>query len=60
MDKRLTGVCAGIAEYFNVDATLVRALYAILTYACSFFPGVLIYIILTLVMPKAEHKQIEY
>lgn len=60
MDKRLTGVCAGIAEYFNVDATLVRALYAILTYACSFFPGVLIYIILTLVMPKAEHNQIEY
>lgn len=59
MDKRLTGVCAGIAEYFNVDATLVRALYAILTFACSFFPGVFIYVILMLVMPNAEPKQIE-
>lgn len=30
-NKMLAGVCAGIAEYFGIDATLVRVLYAALS-----------------------------
>lgn len=55
-DKRLKGVCAGIAEYLNMDITIVRALYAVLTFATSWFPGVILYIILALVMPDSETK----
>lgn len=36
-DKMLCGVCGGVAEYFNVDSTLIRLLWAVL--ACS-GPGI--------------------
>ena len=48
-DKKLCGVCGGIAEYFNIDATIVRLIWALLT--VFFGSGVLIYIIASLVMP---------
>ena len=59
-DKRISGVCGGIAEYMNIDVTIVRTIYAVLTFACSCFPGVLLYIALAIAMPAAEtHKAIE-
>lgn len=51
-DKKLAGVCAGLAEYFNLDATLVRVLYAALTIFSVGFPGIVLYIILMLIMPE--------
>lgn len=52
-NKILAGVCGGIAEYFDVDPTLVRAIYAILAIFTTGFPGLLLYIILMLIMPAA-------
>ena len=52
-NKVLAGVCGGIAEYFDVDPTLVRAIYAILAIFTTGFPGLLLYIILMLIMPAA-------
>ncbi len=51
-NKMLGGVCAGIAEYFGTDPTLVRAAYALLSVFSTGFPGLLLYIILLLIMPK--------
>jgi phage shock protein C len=59
MDKKLkrsqnqmvAGVCAGIADYFDIDPTLVRVGYAILTIFSAGFPGLLLYIILWIIMP---------
>ncbi len=53
-NKMLAGVCAGIAEYFDIDPTLVRVLYVVLTLFSAAFPGLLLYIILLLLMPQAE------
>jgi phage shock protein PspC (stress-responsive transcriptional regulator) len=49
-DKKIGGVCGGIAEYFNIDPLLVRAvaLFLILGYGC----GLLLYIILWILAPK--------
>ena len=55
-NKILAGVCGGIAEYFDVDPTLVRAIYAILAIFTTGFPGLLLYIILMLIMPAAPAK----
>ena len=52
-NKMIAGVCAGIAEYFNVDPTLVRVGYAILSFFCAGFPGLILYIILALIIPNA-------
>ena len=50
-DRMLGGVCAGIAEYFNLDPTLVRIGYLVLSIASAAFPGLLVYIILWVIMP---------
>ncbi len=60
MDKKLTksknkmvgGVCAGIAEYLGWDTTLVRIIYLCLSLFSAGFPGLLLYIILSIVMPS--------
>lgn len=52
----LAGVCGGIADFFEVDPTLVRAAYAILTFFSVAFPGILLYILLCFIMPKSEFK----
>lgn len=46
------GVCGGIADFFSIDPTLVRVAYAVLTVFSAGFPGVLLYIILALIVPK--------
>lgn len=51
-DKKIFGVCSGIAEYFGWDVTLVRVGTGLLTVCC---PAVLIaYFIAEMVMPDAE------
>lgn len=50
-NKIIAGVCAGLAEYFGMDITLVRVIYVILT-AFTAFSGVLVYIILAILMPN--------
>lgn len=46
------GVCAGIANYFSLDPTLVRVGYVILSVISAGFPGLLVYLLLMLIMPK--------
>ena len=46
------GVCAGIADYLNLDPTVVRVLYVLMIFFAGF--GILLYFILWLVMPKKE------
>lgn len=55
-NKVLAGVCGGIADYFDVDPTLVRVLYAVLSLFSAAFPGLLLYIILLLLIPEADHN----
>lgn len=53
-NKMLAGVCGGIAEYMNVDATIVRIVYVLLSMVSVAFPGVIAYLVLMLIMPKAD------
>lgn len=48
-DRKIAGVCGGIAEYLGWDSTLVRLLWVILTLLGG--SGVLIYLVLWIVMP---------
>ena len=49
-NKMISGVCAGIAEYFGCDPTLVRVIWAIL--GISVGSGILAYIIAAIIMPE--------
>lgn len=49
-DRKLAGVCAGLADYFGVDPTIVRILFVLLALAGG--PGLIFYIILALIIPE--------
>lgn len=62
MKKRLTksrdnvvisGVLGGIAEYFNIDPTILRVIYVILTFP-SFGTSIFLYIVLSLIIPSGK------
>ena len=48
-NKKICGVCGGIGEYLNVDATLIRLLWIVFSLAGG--AGVLCYIIAAIIMP---------
>jgi phage shock protein C len=50
-DKKILGVCGGIAEYLNADVTLTRFIF-ILLFIFPATPAILIYLILWLLMEK--------
>jgi phage shock protein C len=51
-DKKIAGVCGGIAEYFNLDPTMVRVGYVLLSVLSAAFPGIIVYIVLAMIMPN--------
>jgi phage shock protein C len=60
MDKRLyrsshdrvfLGVCGGMGEYFNIDPVLIRVIAVIITVVTGFFPGIIAYLVIALVIP---------
>lgn len=53
-NRILAGVCGGIAEYFDIDPTLIRVVYVILSLFSVAFPGVLLYIILMILIPNYD------
>ena len=51
-NKKICGVCGGIAEYLNADATLIRLAFVLISAIAG--SGVLAYIIAALIMPEAQ------
>ncbi len=51
-DKMLSGVLAGIAHYYNLDPTLVRIAFVIITLVTALLPAIICYIILGFVIPN--------
>jgi phage shock protein C len=52
-DVMLGGVAAGLAEYFNLDPTIVRLLFVLLALVTVGFPMALVYLILWIIIPRA-------
>lgn len=53
-NRQIAGVVGGLAEYFRVDATLLRVVYVVGSIISAAFPGVLVYLLLWLLIPEAE------
>lgn len=50
--RMVAGVCGGLAEYFNIDETIVRLGVALMTAVTGIFPGLVFYFIAAMVMPE--------
>ncbi|MBP8000468.1 MAG: PspC domain-containing protein [Chloroflexi bacterium] len=55
-DKMIFGVCAGLAEYMNVDPVVIRLLMVLLTLTTGY--GLLIYLLLAILMPTADETPV--
>jgi phage shock protein C len=51
-NRIIAGVCGGIAEYLDIDPTVIRVLYAVLSIFSVGFPGLLLYLILLVLIPN--------
>lgn len=59
-DRKIDGVCAGIAEFFEIDPTIVRVLYALVSFFTGGVGGIVLYIILALIMPRRPFPDYQY
>lgn len=50
-NRKIAGVCAGLAEYFDLDVTLVRVLWFVITLFSAVVFGTVAYIVAWIVMP---------
>jgi len=55
-DKMLAGVCGGLAEYFNIDPTIVR-LIAVIIALCTGGSAIIAYIALAIIVPQHPDSQ---
>lgn len=50
-DRKIDGICGGLAHYFDIDSTLLRLAWLLIVIFTGIFPGVLVYIIAMFVVP---------
>lgn len=55
-DRKISGVCGGIAEYFEIDSSLIRLAWILFTVLTAIVPGIVAYILSAIVIP---HHPIE-
>ncbi|MBU0719452.1 MAG: PspC domain-containing protein [Planctomycetes bacterium] len=55
MNRSIAGVCGGIGEYLEVDPTVVRIVYVLLSIFSAAFPGIIVYILLWILIPEREY-----
>jgi phage shock protein PspC (stress-responsive transcriptional regulator) len=55
-NKKFLGVIAGIAHYFDIDATILRVLWILIVVFTGFLPGLIAYIVMYLVMPEGPNQ----
>lgn len=53
-NKKICGVCGGIAEYFDMDPTIIRIGWTFLTLFCG--TGIMAYIICAIIMPETPEE----
>lgn len=53
-NRMIAGVCGGFAEYFGWTPWIVRFFYVLASILSAAFPGILIYLLLWLLMPKPD------
>lgn len=51
-DRMISGVCGGLGEYFNIDATLIRLAFVAFTFISWGIGGLVVYLIAAVIIPE--------
>ena len=51
-DRKIAGVCAGMGRYLDMDTSLVRVLWVLVSFAVGLFPGLIAYIVAWIIVPE--------
>jgi len=51
-DRKIAGVCSGLAHYLELDVSLVRILWFFITLACGIVPGLVAYVLGWIIIPE--------
>jgi len=51
-DRKIAGVCSGLAQYLDLDISLVRILWFFITLVCGIFPGLVAYVLAWIIIPE--------
>ena len=51
-DRKIAGVCSGLAHYLDLDVSLVRILWFFITLACGVVPGLVAYVLGWIIIPE--------
>ncbi|MCQ2574327.1 MAG: PspC domain-containing protein [Treponema sp.] len=54
-NKKICGVCAGVAEFFGIDPTIIRLLAVILIF-CGIGTGIIVYIVAAFILPEPDDR----
>ncbi len=52
--KVIAGVCGGLADWLGWSPTMVRVIFVIVSIASIAFPGIIVYVVMWVLMPKAR------
>ncbi len=52
-DRKLFGICGGIAQYLDVDSTFIRVIYVVLSFCTAIIPSIILYLLLNFIIPEA-------
>ena len=58
-DKKLAGVCAGLADYLDIDVSFVRTGFIVFTLLTDLFIGISLYLILIIILPESRREHIK-
>lgn len=58
--KKLCGVCGGLADYFNVDPTVIRIAVVLISVYTAVIPALVVYFVLALVIPNPPENYYDY
>lgn len=53
-NKMIAGVVGGLANYFDLDPTVLRIIYVLVSLFSAAFPGIIVYLLLWVIMPVEE------
>lgn len=56
-NRTISGLCGGIGELFNIDATIIRILFVVLA-VCSLGTMILIYAVSSLIVPNSPYGDV--